>query len=279
MIEKINRKVFDKQLNIYSIAMMDDRGIQTRSPRPGDACTNSYSVAKFFTMTAIGMLWDQGKLRMEEKVFDIFQEEFPEAHDPKWHDVTVEHVLKHMVGFGEGFLDIDVEKISDYPTDDFLHIVLSRSLTYQPGQTGVYSDAAYYLLSRIVTKRSGMHLDEFLRPVLFGIMGFQEAAWSKCPRGFCMGATGLYIRTADMVKMGYVYASGGQYDGKTVVSADWVRLAIERGYCMKQHGDTGIYSKGGMFGQMLAFSPEQHFACAWQGYETRKSTRTLFDEL
>lgn len=253
MIERINRKVFEKQLNIYSIAWMDDRGIQTRSPRPGDACTNSYSVTKFYTMTAIGMLWDQEKLRMEEKVFDILREEFPEEHDPKWHDVTVEYVLKHTVGFDEGFLDIDAENICDYPTDDFLQIVLSRPLTYQPGQISVYSDVAYYLLSRIVTERSGIQLDEFLRPVLFGLMGFREAAWSKCPRGYCMGATGLYVRTADMVKMGYVYANGGQYQGKTVVSGDWVRLAVDRDYCMKRHGDTDIYSKGGMFGQLLAF--------------------------
>ena len=279
MIEKINRKVFDEMLNIYAIAMMDDRGIQTRSPRSGDACTNSYSVAKFFTMTAIGMLWDPGKLRVEDKVVDIFREELPEGQDPKWQDVTVEHVLKHTVGFGEGFLDIDVERISDYPTDDFLQIVLARPLTYQPGEKKVYSDAAYYLLSRIVTKCSGKHLDELLRPVLFDVLGFQEVAWSKCPRGFCMGATGLYVRTPDMVKMGYVYACGGKYQGKTVVSEAWVRQAVDRTYCMEQYGDSGIYSKGGMYGQMLLFSPQRRFACAWQGYEPRKSTKILFKEL
>lgn len=279
MIRKLNQMAINKQMNIYSIAVMDESGIQVRRLRPADACTNCYSITKFYTMTAIGMLWDQGKLRMEDKVFDLFREEFPMTYDPKWKNVTVEHLLWHTVGFDRDFvnfyLDIDVENIADYPTDDFLQIVLSNPLTHAPGEHYLYTDAAYYLLSRIVTKCSGLHLDEFLRPVLFGIMGFQEAAWSKCPRGYCMGATGLYVRTVDMVKMGYVYANNGQYQGKNVVSAEWVQRAIDREYCMKRYEETDLYTKGGMFGQVLAFSTDRHFACGWQGYEPRLKTREL----
>ena len=279
MIRKLNQMTIDQQLNIYSIATLDENGLQTRRLRPADTCTNCYSVAKLYTMTAIGILWDQGKLRVEDRVVDIFSEEFPQSADPKWRDVTVEHVIKHSIGFDRGFLDIDVEQISQYPTDDFLQLVFAEPLLHTPGSQSVYSDAAYYLLSRIVTKVSGLPLDEFLRPVLFGIMGFQEAAWSKCPRGYCMGATGLYVRTADMVKLGYVYADCGQYEGKTVVSADWVKLAIEREYSMARLEGTDFYTKGGMFGQMLAFSPQRRFACGWQGYETRKRTRFLLEKI
>ena len=32
-------------------------------------------------------------------------------------------------------------------------------------------------------------------------MKFKEFAWSRCPYGYSMGATGLYIRTEDMVKL------------------------------------------------------------------------------
>jgi CubicO group peptidase (beta-lactamase class C family) len=279
MIQKLNQMTIDNQLNIYSIAVLDDKGLQTRRLRPADACTNCYSVAKFYTMTAIGMLWDQGKLRVEDRVVDIFREEFPQNADPNWQAVTVEHVIKHSIGFDRGFLDIDVEQISEYPTDDFLQLVFAEPLPHTPGSHSVYSDAAYYLLSRIVTKISGKPLDEFLRPVLFDIMGFQEAAWSKCPRGYCMGATGLYVRTADMVKLGYVYANNGQYEGKEVVSAQWVKLAVERKYSVNRLEGTDIYTKGGMFGQMLAFSPERHFACGWQGYETRKRTGFLLEKI
>ena len=273
MINNLVQKIKEEQLNIYSIAVMDTNGLQEKRIYSADLATNSYSVAKAFTMTAIGMLWDRGQIRVEEKVYDILQEEFPKEFDLRWKEVTVEHLLTHTAGFGRGFLDIDVEDISQYPSDDFQKIVLSEPIVYEPGTHYVYTDAAYYLLSRIVTKISGQRLDDFLRPLLFGVLKFQELAWSTCPRGYCMGATGLYIHTKDMVKLGFVYANDGCFYEERVVSSDWVKLVLERGYEFKQQGGTGIYSKGGMYGQRLAFWPEKRAACAWHGYETKKNVR------
>ena len=275
MINDIARKAAEEKLNVYSIAVMDETGINEIRVNPADLCTNSYSVAKAFTVTAVGMLWDQNRLRVEDKVFDILKDEFPDGFDPKWKDVTVEHLMTHKAGFDRGFLDIDVESIKDYPNDDFLKVVLSEPLPHIPGTHFKYSDAVFYLLSRIVTKISGQRLDDFMRPVLFGTLGYQELAWSTCPHGYCMGATGLYLRTADMVKLGFVYANEGRYNGKIIVSPEWVRLVLERGYEFTQYGDTGIYAKGGMYGQMLCFSPKNHMACAWHGYETEKSVKIL----
>lgn len=279
MINDIARKAAEENLNIYSIAVMDETGINEVRIHPADLCTNSYSVAKAFTVTAVGMLWDRNMIRVEDKVFDILKEEFPDEFDPKWKDVTVEHLMTHKAGFDRGFLDIDVENISDYPSDDFLKVVLSEPLLHAPGTHYKYSDAVFYLLSRIVTKISGQRLDDFMRSVLFGTMGYQELAWSTCPHGYCMGATGLYLRTEDMVKLGFAYANEGRYNGKTIVSPGWVRLVLERGYEFVQYGDTGIYAKGGMYGQMLCFSPKNHMACAWHGYEIEKSVKVLLSYL
>ena len=277
MINNLIKNIKEQEFHVYSLAVMDSEGIKETRIHPADSATNSYSVAKAFAMTAIGMLWDQGRIRVEDKVYDIFAEEFPKEFDPKWKDVTVEHVLMHRAGFGRGFLDIDVEDISEYPSDDFLKIVFSEPLVHEPGTQFVYTDAAYYLISRIVTKISGQRLDDFLRPVLFKTMKFQELAWSTCPHGYCMGATGLFIRTKDMVKLGFMYASKGCYFGERIVSEDWVKLVLEREYEFKRQGETGIYAKGGMCGQMLAFWPEQNIACAWHGYETEKNMKVLLE--
>ena len=277
MINRLSETIKQHEMNVYSLALMNEDGIQEVRIHPADLATNSYSVAKAFAMTAIGMLWDKGQIRVEDKVYDIMSEEFPEEFDPRWKEVTVEHVLTHKAGFEHGFLDIDVEDISEYPSNDFLKIVFSEPIVHEPGTEFVYTDAAYYLISRIVTKISGQRLDDFLRPVLFGTMKFQELAWSTCPHGYCMGATGLFIRTKDMVKLGFMYANNGCYFGERVVSEEWVKLVLEREYEFRRQGETGIYAKGGMCGQMLAFWPEQKMACAWHGYETEKDMRVLFD--
>ena len=278
MLNRIVKAVADHNLNLYSIAVMDGEGLRECRFRRADLCTNSYSVAKVFTMTAIGMLWDAGKLRVGDRVVDIFRDELPVGMDERWGEATVEHLLTHRAGLPQGYLDIDVDDLTQYPTDDFLHYVLSTPLQQTPGEKFVYSDAAFYLLSRIVTKITGERLDDFLRPTLFGTMGFRELAWSVCPRGYCMGATGLYIRTADMVKLGYAYANDGCYGGKRVVSFDWVKLALERKYELSPYGNSGIYTKGGMYGQMLCFSPEHRVAFGWHGYETANDVRIVLEQ-
>lgn len=270
IIEKIAHKAKLEGLNIYSIASIDASGKHEYILNPADACTNSYSVAKAFTVTAIGMLWDQNKIRVEDNVYKLFENDFPKHFDSRWESVTIEHLLTHKVGFGRGFLDIDVENIADYPSNDFLQVVLSEPLPLLPGSFYQYTDAAFYLLSRIVTKVTQEKLVDFLRPILFGKLGFQELAWSCCPYGFTMGATGLYIRTSDMVKLGWVYANGGKYNDQHIISQEWVNLVLEKQYEFTKRDDNGTYAKGGMLGQMLCFSITRKEALAWHAYEKKK---------
>ena len=114
MLNNLIKKIEQNQFHIYSLAVMNSEGMQETRIHPADLATNSYSVAKAFTMTAIGMLWDQGRIRVEDSVYEILQDEFPEGFDSRWKEVTVEHLLTHKAGFGRGFLDIDVEDISEY---------------------------------------------------------------------------------------------------------------------------------------------------------------------
>ena len=81
-----------------------------------------------------------------------------------------------------------------------------------------------------------------------------------------------------MVKLGYVYAQDGVFNGKRIVSSDWVSLVLSRGYEFKPSGNSDLFAKGGMFGQMLCFSRKRGSAVAWHGYESR-DVRTLLENL
>lgn len=267
-------------MHIYDFAYIGPEGSQYRQMIPANPCNNSYSVAKAFTMTAIGMLWDRGKIHVEDRVYELLKEEFPAEYDPRWRAVTVEHLLTHRAGFGAGCLDLDIDtkQITEFPSHDFLQAAFSQKLEHEPGSHEQYTDTVFYLLSRIVTHVTGQKLDDFLRPVLFDVMGFQEMAWSRCPLGYSMGATGLYLGTQDMAKLGWVYANGGMYEGKRVVSKAWVEQVLERGYEFRPVGEKGMYAKGGMRGQMLCFSVAKREAYAWHGYETELDVGILLNE-
>ena len=83
--------------------------------------------------------------------------------------------------------------------------------------------------------------------------------------GHPMGATGLYIRTVDMVKLGQVYLNGGTYGGTRIISEDWVKLTLDNGYELNKMKENS-YGKGGMNGQQLWVFPEKNHVIAWHGH-------------
>lgn len=267
-IEEINLRGY----NVIRISEAFENKIETVTLRPTCACLDCYSVAKAFTVTAIGLLCDKGLLSVTEKIIDIFPNKIPVNADPRWEQVNIDAVLRHRCGFSEGFLDIDVQSIYDYPDRDFLGYIFSAPFACAPNERKTYSDGAYYLLSRVVTQKTGRALDEFLWEELFYKMGFQEAAWSKCPMGYAMGATGLYLRTEDMVKLGVLYQNGGVYESTRILSEQWTDTVRRRFYELEPTGHGDSYGKGGMHGQMLLILPSQNRVVAWHSYEQKDMT-------
>ncbi len=254
--------------NVYVFSEMDtEYNTRTVQVIPANPTNNTYSVAKAFTVAAIGMCVDRGLVRVEDRFLDIMGMELPEGCDEKWRDVTVHMLLKHQIGLGHGILDIDCENASEYTTDDYLSIVLKQPLPGKQGVDSCYSDGAFYMLSLVVEKVTGQRLVDFMRHPLMDVMRFGELAWSCCPKGHSMGATGLYIRCNDMVKLGVLYLNHGVWKGERILSEEWCNTVLERGYEFHEaQSAPGWYCKGGMCGQMLALNPSEGFAVGWMGH-------------
>lgn len=264
-------------INLYGMAFYRNGQITEHRFQPAGNCHNCYSIAKAFCVTAIGFLSDDGLIDVKKPVYHYMANEIPADADPAWKLITVEQVMKHTIGYGEGFLDIDVEDVSQYPSSDYLDMVFHHKLTYLPGEKYQYSDAAYYLISRLVATVAGEKLDVFLNRRLFQPLGFSEVAWSHCPKDHPMGATGLYISATDMVKLGALYLEGGVWQGKQIISKDWVRRAIGNEYELRNKTAAGLIGKGGMYGQQLLFNPEKNFAIAWHTHAHSEQVKALVD--
>lgn len=250
---------------MYFAAEGDAEGnFRLQKIEPANPTCNAYSVAKAFTVTAMGMLVDRGLLRPEDRLADHLAPFFPKGCDERWYEVTLDQLLLHRAGIGIK-LDIDAEDARGFSSDYLAH-VLSSALVFDPGTDRRYTDAAYYLLSRVIRAACGKDPAELLRPICMETMQFGEFAWSVCPKGCCMGATGLYLRTEDLLKLGVLYLREGDWMGERVISKDWVRTVLSRGYELRDIGG-GWFSKGGMRGQRVAFSPEKGLAVAWNSFE------------
>lgn len=253
LLEIMRKTAVEKAMCVYSICEIKDGISRTVNIVPSSHCHNCYSVAKVFVVAAIGILEDRGLLATEDLVWPLFKNRFPENFDEKWTHMKICHLLQHRAGFPCGYLDIDLNDIRSFG-NDFLDHTLRMSLAYEPGTDYSYSDGAYYLLSRIVTEKSGSRLDDFLIRELFIPMEFQEYAFSKCPMGYPVGATGLYIMTSDMAKLGLLFLRGGVFNKKRLLSERFVKKALGQFELLAR--EDGGFSKGGMNGQILYLNPD-----------------------
>lgn len=275
IIETVTNYVAETNQPIYAFSAISDKfGQETIKFVPGNRSQNTYSVSKAFTVTAIGMAVDKGLITIEDKITDILSDYIPEGIDSRWYGVSVKDALGHKLGLPHGFLDIDVAPAGAFGTD-YLGFMLKAGFEKDPGTEYEYTDAAYYLLSRIAEKALGKPIDDYLWETLFGPMNFYEAAWSHCPQGHPMGATGLYIAAEDMVKLGELYRKNGVWNGQRIISEEWVKTVLTAPFELRPRSATHSYGKGGMKGQDLCVFPEKGLSVAWTAYSYKDKDTLL----
>ena len=278
LLDALTNTAKSKNLPVFSISVSTADGIDTKSIQPGNPCQNCYSVTKVYCVTAIGMLYDEGKIEVTDTIGEIFAEEIAAygIDESKWADITIHDVMRHRAGFTEGgLLDIDAQDATKWASQDYLKLTLEAKLDGKKSYK--YTDAAFYLISRVVSKISGENLDVFLAKRLFNKTNCREYAFAECPQGYPMGATGLYIRSADVAKLGRIYLDGGKYGDEQIISKEWVDKVIAEGY---EFGKSGSgYAKGGMRGQYLYIDFTKNIAVAWHSYDPDDITYHLGDTL
>ncbi len=178
-----------------------------------------HSISKSYVSIAIGMLVDEGKLNVSERIIDIFPELAPEQEMPYLDELCVEHLLTMTTGHTE---DQVYDPENGDEEDDGVRYFLRRPIQKKPGTYFCYNQCASYTLSAIVTKRTGLSVLEYLRPRLFDPMGIKDVSWQVCPKGRNLGYTGLYLNTTEIAKLGILHLNRGVWEGKRLISASWI---------------------------------------------------------
>ncbi len=165
---------------------------EQNKPMKANSIMRIASSSKLITATAVMKLVENGKLRLDEKVFGengiLNNPRFTNAIQDKRHnDITVEDLLLHRGGFTLGAGDpmfntneiIKAKKLKKAPSDNkLIEIVLGRKLGFQPGTGHRYSNFGYMLLSKIIEQRSGRSYWDYVREEILlpsGITGIQPA--------------------------------------------------------------------------------------------------------
>lgn len=185
-----------------------------------DAAKYTFSACKSVTSLAVGLLMDDGLLHPDDTITGIFAEEITPAIQRRLKNLTVEDLLTMRSG-------IQFSEIQTQTEGDWLHGILSDTLSFDPGTQFQYNSLNTYLLSAIVSKISGKSMSEFLQKRLFDPMGITDILWEQCPAGIEKGGWGLYIRAEDMAKLGQLVMDNGVWNGAKLLSRAYIAAATK----------------------------------------------------
>ena len=236
-----------------------------RWPYRADRPRIMHSATKSVLACAIGMALEEGRFRLQDKVISFFPELITGSIDAKLASMTVEHLLTMRAGHAEETSGSIWRGISTSWTAEFFKI----PIVYPPGTTYMYTSAASYMLSAILTKVTGQTLHDYLKPRFFEPLGIVGEQWDLGPDSVNPGGNGLTMKTADLLKLGILHAQGGLWKGKRILSEAWIAEAT------RSHGDNygyqwatrpgGAYSAIGIFMQFVIVFPRHRAALAIVG--------------
>ena len=150
---------------------------ENKSPAEPDNLFRIASISKPVTAVAILQLVEQGKLKLDDRPFQMLRvEPFLEDGakvDPRMKDITILHLLQHTGGFDRGvsfdpmFKSVEFsQKLGTKPPagpHEVMRVMMGRTLDHDPGTNYAYSNYGYAVLGRVIEKVTGQNYDAYVK--------------------------------------------------------------------------------------------------------------------
>ncbi|HET9224964.1 MAG TPA: serine hydrolase [Roseiflexaceae bacterium] len=226
-----------------------------------------YSVTKSVVATLVGIAIDKRSIDdVNQPLGGFFPNYIFQHPDERKDAIRLEHVLTMRTGLDWQEQDSTFRQM--YQSRDWVQFMLNLPMREPPGQQFRYCSGCSHLLSAIVQQRTGMNTRDFAQQTLFDPLGIDGVTWEQDRQGTPIGGWGLQLTPRDMAKLGYLYLHDGMWDGQQVVSAAWVKAAIQQhtetdselglgyGYQWWTHPRLSAYAALGRDGQTIFVVPD-----------------------
>ncbi|MEM7380663.1 MAG: serine hydrolase [Bacteroidota bacterium] len=197
-----------------------------------DSLHDVRSVSKSVVATCVGIAIKQGKIKdVNQKIFAFFPE-YKEYDTGKRSQLTIKHLLNMSSGMewneNVPYDNPENSEIQMTSSEDPIAFVLSRAIITEPGEAWEYNGGTTQLLSAIIEKVSGSNIHEFAKQYLFKPLGINRSEWTNFPgTELPAAASGLRLRSRDMMKLGLLYANNGKWDNRQILTEAWVQEATQ----------------------------------------------------
>ncbi len=145
---------------------------------------------------------------------------------------------------------------------DWAQYTIDRPMQYEPGTVFHYSSGATQLLAQVFERATGQDVEEYTARYLFAPLGIEQFHWKRTPTGQTNTEGGLYLRPRDLAKLGLLFARNGVWDGRQIVSPEWVKASVAPAATLSEA--TGV--KYGYLWWLLPYADGSRFAWAAVGW-------------
>jgi len=268
---------------VYSILIIKNGYIVKEwyyNPFDKDYIFRLYSVSKSVTSALIGIALDKGYIEsLDEFVLDYFPDYEIANLNPQKQTITIWHLLTMTTGLDWP----EYYPYEDYrnpyhdwkASEDHVGYVLNRTMIATPGTTFNYNTGASHLLTAILQRATNMSTIEFANQYLFEPLSIEKTLWLEDPQGVACGGDSLFLKPRDMAKIGYLFLNEGKWDGKRIISENWVKtstsasvylgLNLEYGYQWWINPDNDLYRALGYGQQQINVYHTQNLIVVFTG--------------
>lgn len=195
-----------------------------------DSIVTSFSTAKSFDSTLVGIAIDEGKIG---GVRDPITKYLPELakRDPRFAQITIRDLLLMSSGIryneDEPYKDNDVT----YHAPDLRQAALEKTVIEDaPGENWHYNNYHPLLLGMVLERVTGMSVAAYLQKKLWEPLGMEySGSWSinGDENGLEKMESGINGRAIDFAKYGRLMLDHGLWEGKQIVPDAWVEEATQ----------------------------------------------------
>lgn len=230
----------------------------------------------------------------------VTRKEFPSLHTPVLSFFDTSHVkniddrkrrmtLLHLLTMTAGFDWNENVHYSDPRNDctkmeasfDWVQYVVDKPMALEPGEKFNYNSGASQMLAYIFRKATGVDIEEYAAKFLFAPLGIDQYFWKRIPSGLADTEGGLFLRETDLAKIYYLYLREGIWNGKQVVSKEWVKASVtpytrvgntaQYGYkwwlfAYGPNNEKNVWAGSGFGGQWPLIIPELDMVVVFSGW-------------
>ncbi|WP_353158572.1 serine hydrolase [Myroides odoratus] len=189
------------------------------------------SITKSITSTCIGIAVKKGLIKnIDDPIYPYFKTKYDKKFDDKKKKISIRNLLTMTSGLDwnedVSYRDSRNTELRMDMSSDPIDFILGRPMVAQSGETWNYNGGNTQLLAEIIKSVSGQPINEFAEKELFKPLGINKFEWITLTKNMPAAASGLRLRSRDLLKIGLLYMSNGVWNNKQLLNPDWVDISL-----------------------------------------------------